>query len=80
MFYMLEFVNSVMAWFMKQRIQEVQHFMNNPHEVQQQVFIDIALKPQTQKLAGNGALKTLTPYGSSRRGYPFIATRIYGLT
>lgn len=38
---MLEFVNSVMAWFMKQRIQEVEHFKRNPHEVQQQVFREL---------------------------------------
>lgn len=35
---MLDFFNSMITWFMKNRIQEVQHFMNNPHEVQQQVL------------------------------------------
>jgi hypothetical protein len=41
---MLEFVNSIMAWFMKQRIQEVEHFKNNPHEVQQALFKELIKK------------------------------------
>ncbi|AHM61224.1 acyl-CoA synthetase [Flammeovirgaceae bacterium 311] len=35
---MLDLFNSVLTWFMKKRIQEVEHFMNNPHDVQQQVL------------------------------------------
>lgn len=41
---MLEFVNSMMAWFMKNRFQEVEHFKNHPHEVQQQLFKELIEK------------------------------------
>jgi hypothetical protein len=41
---MLEVFNSMIAWFMKQRFQEVENFMNNPHEVQHQVWEGLVTK------------------------------------
>lgn len=35
---MLGLLNSVVAWVMKQRIEEVRHFMDHPHQTQQEVF------------------------------------------
>ena len=62
---MLEFVNSVMAWFMKQRIQEVEHFMNNPHEVQEQLFhslIGKAAATEAGKKWGFSDIKSVREY------------------
>jgi hypothetical protein len=44
---MLELFNSIITWFMKKRIQEVEHFMQHPHEVQQEVLKNLLEKGST---------------------------------
>lgn len=44
---------------MKQRIQEVQHFKNNPHEVQQQVFKDLLSKAKNTEVGKKWSFKDI---------------------
>lgn len=62
---MLDLFNSVITWFMKKRIQEVEHFMNHPHEVQQQVLqnlLDTAKNTEWGKKWGYADLQNSSAY------------------
>ena len=33
----LSIVNSIASWFLRKRIDQIQEFVNNPHEVQERI-------------------------------------------
>ena len=54
-----------MAWFIKQRIQEVEHFKSHPHDVQHEVFLNLIETAQSTELGkkwGFKSIKSITEF------------------
>ncbi|MBS4013163.1 MAG: GH3 auxin-responsive promoter family protein [Bacteroidetes bacterium] len=63
----MPFLNKVLSWFLKQRISQIEHFKDNPHEVQLEVFkklIVSAKHTEWGKAHGYESIKTIEDFQS----------------
>lgn len=84
---MLRVVHKIASWFLKRRIEHIERFMTFPHQVQEEVFLNLISKGQETawgKHYGYGEIKNLAafqrqvPISSYEQLYPWIERAFNG--
>ena len=68
-----QFVNSILSWFLKKRIHQIELFMKYPHEVQNELLEDMIKKASKTEYGKQYGFKTIENYEHFKNKVPIVS-------
>lgn len=73
----LSLINSVASWFLRKRFQQIEYFMNHPHEVQDALLMSLISKAKNTELGKKYGFSSITSYQDFTQQVPITTYEAY---